>query len=154
MTCIQDRQSIIDGFTRASSFFHNHIVREEEALVDLWAGCHVFSQAWIMQGSILWSRWKERVWERGRKKDWDIKTVFKGEVCNFLNVKNTITVYCDFLKSVNTGAFQHCSFVWAIWHQLNHVTEKQQKRKIEKHYYNNKKKDILNQASLYILVKL
>jgi len=37
------------------------IVREEEALVDLWAGCHVFRQPWIIQGSILWSRWKEKV---------------------------------------------------------------------------------------------
>lgn len=52
VTCIQGRQSILDGFTRAFApffsppfFFPNHIVREEEALVDLWAGCHVFRQA-------------------------------------------------------------------------------------------------------------
>lgn len=56
-------------------FLHNHTVREEEALVDLWAGCHVFRQAWIMQSPILWSWSEERECARGRKKNWDIKTM-------------------------------------------------------------------------------
>lgn len=128
VTCIQGRQTIIDGFTRAFAPLFFIIIQSEKRkrFVDLWAGCHVFRQAWIMQSSILWSWWEERECARGQERLRHKDYVFLKVKCVIFSMLKILLHFIVTSWRVWTLALSTLLF-WVIWHRLNNVTKNSRK---------------------------